>query len=105
MLNPDLKARWIADLRANPQLQTTGKLQNHEGKNCCLGRLCLLQEIPWYGKYFVFPTELSNSMLPTLYCKEIDIPVGIRNILMDMNDKLKLTFPEIADFIESSTEI
>jgi hypothetical protein len=101
MLNPELKARWIADLRANPQLQARNKLRDTEGKNCCLGRLCLLQGIPWDGAHFVFSTRLSNSTPPTLYRKEIGMPEHIMDILIEMNDSQEKTFPEIANYLES----
>lgn len=41
---PPLPGRneWVADLRANPDKQGTGRLSK-DGKDCCLGRLCRLQ--------------------------------------------------------------
>lgn len=40
-LKPKVKAAWLADLRANPDLQGREYLER-DGKFCCWGRLCLL---------------------------------------------------------------
>jgi hypothetical protein len=39
MMNPEIKAQWIADLRSGEFVQGTGYL-NADGKLCCLGVLC-----------------------------------------------------------------
>lgn len=49
MMNPEIKARWVAWLRANADKQTQGRLQRVTGIGdslvagfCCLGGLCEL---------------------------------------------------------------
>jgi hypothetical protein len=45
-INPEIKAQWVADLRANPDAQGKQRLTTiYEGeveKDCCWGRLCKL---------------------------------------------------------------
>jgi hypothetical protein len=45
-MKADIKALWVADLRANPDAQGRSLLDYIDGrgnrKNCCLGRLCRL---------------------------------------------------------------
>jgi hypothetical protein len=45
-MNPEVKALWVADLRANPDAQGVGYLDyalpDGQRRQCCLGRLCLL---------------------------------------------------------------
>lgn len=41
-MNQEVKQLWIADLRANPDLQGKNALRTQDGKFCCYGRLCEL---------------------------------------------------------------
>lgn len=40
MMNPDLKARWLAALRSGDYKQGPYRLETDDGRFCCLGVLC-----------------------------------------------------------------
>ena len=88
-MNADLKARWIAALRSGEFKQAFGELQKNDGY-CCLGVLCKVA-----GRT---PTNSADDT--TLYDwmrLELGLPTAG---LWHRNDQQKLSFPEIADWIE-----
>lgn len=107
---PPLPGRneWIADLHANPDKQTTGKLGLPKGPNCCLGRLSLLQgrlteegDDADSSSY----SQLSRSNPMFRHLKHIGyFPTGVAvngiASLAFCNDS-GLTFSQIADIIET----
>lgn len=128
-------ANWIARLRRNADLQTTGTLVENENKFCCLGILCrqlaeagIVEENHAYGDMseFFYDDSFGTNVLPVALAAELGIsttgsfmwPIeGDPKItffvdfetdgsamstysLADLNDECKLTFPQIADFIE-----
>jgi hypothetical protein len=42
MMNPEIKARWVAWLRVNANSQGKGFLRDKDDRYCCLGGLCEL---------------------------------------------------------------
>lgn len=111
-MNAEVKALWVADLRAHPELQGTGEL-NPEGTHyCCLGRLCVLAEqagivkrIPT-AKYSSFnnqwgPPADSRSHLAAAVQQWAGITPTQEHNLSVMNDS-GYTFTEIADSIEAN---
>ncbi len=38
-MNPEIKARWVAELRSGRHVQGKGRLRNSDGSMCCLGIL------------------------------------------------------------------
>lgn len=121
-MNPEIKARWTAWLRANPDKQGHGRLAD-EGKFCCLGVLCELavadQVIgePWYDGRITHYGELLHSDDSTLSSYSV-LPRAVRDWaglaasdprvhaytgkhpLSYLNDN-GFTFLEIADLIDA----
>lgn len=108
-MNPELKAKWIADLRANPDLQGRMYLRSTDGKFCCIGRLCEVMGVEFdHGrKGYVFTSGeegfafVRNSQIPTPLIERFDLSEKEQDILVGKNDA-SLTFAEIADWIEEN---
>jgi hypothetical protein len=116
-VQPALPGRnaWIADLLANPDKQRVGALGTPDGPNCCLGRLCLLQDrltvngadtdgggqgiatsnpySPFLGVLGRFPSGVEVTLL-----SDAGPSVGIVSSLAGCNDG-GLSFAQIADII------
>lgn len=45
-MKKDIADKWVADLRAHPELQGRGALETDDGKFCCLGRLHVVLGLP-----------------------------------------------------------
>lgn len=106
-MNPELKAKWIADLRANPHLQGREALRTKDGKFCCLGRLCEVAGILFDQDRWAFgeideigDKDWFNEELPSFVLNKLELDPTSGGELMEMNDHENLTFPEIADWIE-----
>ena len=126
-MNPEIRARWTAWLRAHVDQQTRGRLhatRDDDGRStgfCCLGGLCELaiedgvigrfaggnegyQEI--YGKF----GDTSGSYLPFTVSRWAGLEgahdPGVRVegqgvvTLSHLNDKLKWNFNQISDIID-----
>ena len=109
MMNPELKAKWLAALRSGdyPQTvhwlhRTAGDLHSnvdglrHVEGYCCLGVLCDISgHSSWNGK------EMSGmpSQIPTSIAVEFGIHTEAQH-LMAMNDSGRFSFDAIADYIE-----
>ena len=95
MMDPEIKAKWLAALRSGEYKQCQGGLKV-DGRYCCLGVLCVVQ-----GETFV---GLNDAVLHTS-----DIPkkfsAGLSTMdqynLADLNDE-GVSFAEIADVIEAN---
>lgn len=111
-MNPEIKALWIADLRANAHLQGH-KCLKRDDKYCCLGRLCELHRLATNGKWketahYDPPKYLGqDAMLPIEVIKWAGLyTCGVRLDDFeawqhnDGHNTPRLTFPEIADLIE-----
>lgn len=115
-----LKARWIADLRANPDKQGIGKLQGMDAdcaiQNCCLGRLALLVGVPYnndgyFDAIFIFDNgEKRTTTPPDGFCGLSQAEIaecwhrndGWHSQLEPEKSREKQTFPELADWIEAN---
>lgn len=134
MMNPEIKAQWIAGLRDPEIPQGVGYLWNtaeHDGGACCLGILAKLRGLlvplsyqsngsPLWGVHHggeddactlgadlvkqlgldvkVMPEEPVFSVMMAADTAE---KVPVWRILVTMNDRLKWTFDQIADWIEA----
>jgi hypothetical protein len=110
-LREDVKIPWIKYLRENPDKQGTGYLERN-GKMCCLGVLCKIQNRPFTEENGATVFDLSSGVLSPsnpLYCLlehngDLGIPVdfvgeGLSRNLATLND-WGATFDEIAWLIE-----
>lgn len=128
-MNPTVKALWVDALRSGEYRQGKGQLHNGTtGEYCCLGVLCSLY-IQHTGKgdwvhpdnsLTVFKSrEGMNECFPPeevqywadLYCNDPRImpstdprndSFGTPAAVSHVNDRLGLTFAEIADLIEEN---
>jgi hypothetical protein len=113
-LNPDFKAKWVTALRSGEYAQAREQLiadyETSDGRQalCCLGVGCVVSGIPAVNLHgYALPALLhvhgwwqergdDNDSLrdPAVMVN------GERYTLSDLNDRLRLTFEEIADIIE-----
>lgn len=109
-MNPDLKAKWIAALRSGEYTQATDVLRasNFPAEGCafcCLGVLCDVvangDRGEWEDDEFVYDGDASDVALPYALADEAGIAIAEENHLIEMNDKHRKSFAEIADYIEA----
>lgn len=126
-MKTEIKEQWIKDLRDPSRRQTTGKLRDEFGAQCCLDVLCEqavaagIIDAPQYDKdleaYIYVWDSGKSETYETLPQPVVDwAEVGDNNpelwytengdeqwnSLAVLNDEEHKTFPEIADIIESS---
>lgn len=120
-MNPEVKALWNAALRSGKYEQTTESL-SREGKYCCLGVLCEVaiengvevskevlepeQVVMYDGRSTVLPLSVQrwaglNDPNPLIEfdANPIERIIGIAAV-SELNDKYRLTFPELADIFD-----
>lgn len=91
MMNPEIKAQWIAALRSGSYDQCIGRLTDGTGY-CCLG---VLREITG------LPPSKDTELLDYTPAFKIGLRFETQETLSRMNDG-GLTFAEIADHIEAT---
>lgn len=111
----EVKQLWVDALRSGKYVQGRDFL-NKDNKFCCLGVLCdIVKEdfgLQWEAHSLLEPTKLSiggscsNVPLPitAVYLRLNDLSARFDNAgypLWRLNDKLELSFIEIADLIEA----
>lgn len=117
-MNPEVKALWVADLRANPDKQGRGVLSATDGKDCCLGRLCRLAvtagiiptstESTDFDRCFIYGEDKATLPESVMHWAGLIVPQGAvveiygrKALLSTHNDNpLGVTFLQIADAIE-----
>lgn len=113
-MNQDIKVLWLGALRDGKRVQGRGRLKNHNGTFCCLGVLCDIylesQGLVWDGvgpKGIISGTEWS---LPSFVREWADLPVSDPSVIFEegsptplsvLNDKMCMSFAQIADLIEA----
>ena len=101
-----LKAKWLEALRSGKYKQGRKKLRSEDDEFCCLGVLC---DISGQGQWKLEPSsycyykeeERDFYGLPS-FMVNIDGARGVWGELVTMNDIDKLSFPEIAEWIEKN---
>ncbi len=97
--------KWIKALKSGKYKQTTGELKNKNGY-CCLGVLCEIKAKEQKKKFYehknggvLSETQMKWSGIKSQNgkCKRTD--------LVYMNDYLKYSFSEIADFIKKNYKL
>lgn len=117
MMDANLKAKWIADLRANLDKQGKGALRSIDEKYCCLGRFLLqLDEGEWdfdqdsENYRFRIKGAQSLGIIPDSISdfygfKESSNSYEDQTVMDDLirlNDEQGLSFSQIADWIEAN---
>lgn len=96
-MKQEWKEKWVKALRSGEYEQGREWLKRN-GKFCCLGVLCDISKLSeWYEDTYI---GLSGA-LPREVSKLVG-GVGEQNKLVDMNDREKKSFLEIADYIEKN---
>lgn len=110
MMDRDLRNRWVRALLSGKYVQGKSYLQDGEGRFCCLGVLCEIDDdvvFDWDGDEYVFPSEdedtyereRNEAELPSNYERLLGFAEGQTSTLMRMNDDEGCTFTEIAEWI------
>jgi hypothetical protein len=96
-LKKKLRDKWVKALRSGEYEQAIGRLEE-AGGYCCLGVLCAVR----YGRNFDH-----DEAVPFAYGTGADseITEDAADILWRMNDRERLEFPEIADWIEANVPV
>jgi len=92
---------WVDALRSGKYEQTTGQLLK-DGRYCCLGVAC--EVAMYHGVIFEYDGEngdLTGNFVGDWLEITTDKGPYTQEKLIDLNDKEKKSFSEIADYIES----
>jgi hypothetical protein len=109
-MNPEYKAKWIAALNSGQYKQTTERLCDSDGY-CCLGVLAnIVDPTAWRDSddpdVEGFGVKTWNDLSSDLDSGEIsdalDLSWENQNKLISLNDDERLSFREIADWIEAN---
>jgi hypothetical protein len=109
---------WLAALRDPTRKQAQGRLRFTSGAMCCLGVACDVSGQGSWNTDLVYITERNQSWISLpgevknyygmLSCGGVFAGVFIveekdkrAQSIMQLNDRLEWTFPQIADFIET----
>lgn len=96
MMDKDLKAKWVADLRSDKWRQIRGKLGNRGKGRCCLGVLLEVAGVPVESSGLdEFSHETNNA-----YEKVRGILDRDDSKFISLNDIEKAPFKKIAEIIE-----
>lgn len=116
-----MQKQWIAALRSGKYEQGFRRLRTRDNKYCCLGVACeilgLEAKLDFDVYRFIDEETSSNSVIPGMtfsrlglrskegHLKEpLDDGRGYCSCLYDLNDTAKLSFEQIADYIEANPE-
>lgn len=127
-MNKEVAVQWVEALRSGKFKQGRSRLQDSEGNYCCLGVLCEIAP-PEVPKERDPSGRLRGTLLdaqrPVMdwaslngdggdFSKSLSIPkdcacgdpkcVQSLSSLVALNDNAKMTFEQIADFIEKNSE-
>jgi hypothetical protein len=98
-MDKKLKAKWVKALRSGKYRQTRNVLSQN-GAYCCLGVLrCLL---PAKVRKLPMDHENYSEVLNAPQQKCAGLVKAQQKKLAGMNDNKKLTFPQIADYVEAN---
>lgn len=100
IMNPELKAKWVAALRSGQYKQTCEFLRDSKGY-CCLGVLAEINNPDVWCSADVSKNEDGYLFTEMFNARErLGLPHGLLGQLAQMNDTGK-SFGTIADYIES----
>jgi len=110
-LDPEIKAKWLTDLRSGEYRQAQCHLHK-DGGYCCLGVLCLSAGATFDddGTYFENIPILDgeniadgeNPELSSAFMRRIGLRYHEQKWLVSMNDEKNEPFAAIADYIEKN---
>jgi hypothetical protein len=106
-----LKTQWLAALRGGKFKQGRGLLRNENNECCCIGVFCdLVAPNDWKsgvfyglkGWEFTFMHNGEAHMPKETFLKKFGLHDSEARDLVNMNDHVRLSFKEIADWIEQN---
>ena len=95
-LKRGLKSKWVKALKSGKYKQVREHLR-HAGRFCCLGVLCEVAGMERKGKSYSITDE---NELGYDGCEVVGLSNEQQNTLIRMNDSAKMSFKEIASYIE-----
>ena len=110
MMDPVIKAKWIAALRSDNYQQGSGTLRTNDNKFCCLGVLCDIVDpagwddndaVHFYSYSYSYEGDWNGLVPPANLTAKLGLLDGEVDTLTELNDSARLTFSEIADWIEA----
>lgn len=100
-MKPVIKAKWVAALRSGKYKQGTCQLRNNNDEYCCLGVLCdIISPEKWEYDGIRYRMEGHQVDLPSSILKNVSSGELLTDRLTYMNDIVRMSFDEIADYIE-----
>lgn len=105
-MDSEIKAKWLEALRSGKYAQGSGALRNYNNAYCCLGVLCdIIEPAAWsrvaWSTHYEYEGNYARSLSPSIKWKS-GISANTETLLTEMNDIDKLSFNEIANWIEAS---
>lgn len=109
----DIKKKWVEALRSGRYKQGSGRLVTVRGLGseedhfCCLGVLCEIDlEVSRLGEIYKFPDggKERGSVSHGYRSKRFVDPTDVVE-LISMNDASRMSFSQIADYIEKYVEL
>ena len=109
----DIKQKWVAALRSGDYKQGRGYLRTIDNEYCSLGVLCDLSDVAWVecALFYTLPSGRSGSVnsgdidatvydVLSQYVDMFDRVCRLSYHFITMNDKKRLSFEQIADWID-----
>lgn len=98
-ITPEQQAAWVANLRSGKFPQIRELMRTDDG-NCCLGVLCATLDIPVHRRGELDPHQNHSDGSGYTPVAQL-IGMKLMETLQIKNDIDRLSFPNIADFIEA----
>lgn len=99
MMDPEIKAKWVAALRSGEYKQCKFFLEDVQGRNCCIGVLCRVQGV---DPIVAAINNTKGDPLATSFLKKeyrAGLDYSCFSYLSTLNDNGR-SFDQIADVIE-----
>ena len=102
-MDKTIKQLWIKALRSGKYQQGQTILRSLDNKFCCLGVLCdILESNNWKRNHFYYAIRDNSATLPDDTQDRCKIDRYSTGTLMQLNDREKADFNQIADWIETN---
>lgn len=104
-LPKEFATKWVEALRSGEYGQTREQLTDFHDNYCCLGVLCKILNISdeVIQSYNTFCIAVGDAWSPIRHLPK-GLNYELHMELTYLNDREKLTFPEIANWIEKNVE-
>lgn len=98
-MNEELKRKWVNALFSGEYKQGRGALRGGENNDefCCLGVLCDIYDSSFWDGFLY---DVNDCTLPDFILEATNLKVSNESDLINLNDAEKLSFEEIARWIE-----